>query len=131
MLGLLSEESGLIRQARFFARTLRTVEEPYEKAEYVHLFYIPAEKRSRKAELEAMRAATRNLDEMIASWGATEEELMDHYKAIRRSAPKKRRDAKSEWPCQSRRCRALHLVRFGGGGSSLNRSLAAWNAKLS
>jgi antitoxin (DNA-binding transcriptional repressor) of toxin-antitoxin stability system len=57
-------------------------------------FYIPAQKRSRKAELEAMRAAARDLDEMIATWGATEDELMDDYKAIRRSAREKRRNAK-------------------------------------
>jgi antitoxin (DNA-binding transcriptional repressor) of toxin-antitoxin stability system len=55
-------------------------------------FYIPAQKRSRKAELEAMRAAARDLDEMIASWGAGEEELMDEYKEIRRSAREKRRN---------------------------------------
>ena len=30
-------------------------------------YYIPAQKRSRKAELEAMRAAAKDLDEMIAS----------------------------------------------------------------
>ena len=57
-------------------------------------FYIPAQKRNRKAELEAMRAAARDLDEMMASWGATEDELMDEYKAIRRSAREKRRNAK-------------------------------------
>jgi antitoxin (DNA-binding transcriptional repressor) of toxin-antitoxin stability system len=57
-------------------------------------FYIPAQKRSRKAELEAMRAAARDLDAMMASWGATEDELMDEYKAIRRSAREKRRNAK-------------------------------------
>jgi hypothetical protein len=43
-------------------------------------FYIPAQKRSRDAELDAMRAAARDLDEMIASWGAAEDELMDEYK---------------------------------------------------
>src|SRR5437588_902962 len=57
-------------------------------------FYIPAQKRSRKAELEAMRAAARDLDEMIASWGAGEDELMAEYKEIRRSAREKRRNAK-------------------------------------
>jgi hypothetical protein len=31
--------------------------------------YIPAQKRNRKAELEAMRAAAKDLDEMIGSWG--------------------------------------------------------------
>jgi hypothetical protein len=56
-------------------------------------FYIPAQKRSRTAELEAMRAAAKDLDEMIASWG-TEEELMDEYKQIRRSAREKKRNAK-------------------------------------
>jgi hypothetical protein len=33
-------------------------------------FYIPAQKRSPKAELQAMRAAAKDLDEMIASWWA-------------------------------------------------------------
>ena len=38
-------------------------------------YYIPAQKRSRKAELEAMRAAAKDLDKMIASWSATEDEV--------------------------------------------------------
>jgi antitoxin (DNA-binding transcriptional repressor) of toxin-antitoxin stability system len=57
-------------------------------------FFIPAQKRSRKAELEAMRAAARDLDEMIASWGAREEELMEEYKEIRRAARGKKRNAR-------------------------------------
>ncbi len=57
-------------------------------------FYIPARKRSRKAELEAMRAAAKDLDKMIASWGATEDELMEEYKQIRRTAREKKRNAK-------------------------------------
>jgi len=57
-------------------------------------FYIPAQKRSRTAELEAMRAAAKDLDEMIASWGAKEEDLMDEYRQIRRSAREKKRNAK-------------------------------------
>ena len=56
-------------------------------------FYIPAQKRSRKAELEAMRAAAKDLDEMIASWGASEDELMEEYKGIRRTEREKRRNA--------------------------------------
>ena len=56
-------------------------------------FYIPAQKRSRKAELEAMRAAAKDLDEMIASWGATEDELMSEYKEIRRTARARKRNA--------------------------------------
>src|ERR1035441_10368656 len=35
-------------------------------------YYIPAQKRSRKAELEAMRAAAKDLDKMIESWSASE-----------------------------------------------------------
>lgn len=54
-------------------------------------FYIPAQKRSRKAQLEAMRAAATDLDEMIASWGASEDELMEEYKGIRRAAREKKR----------------------------------------
>ena len=56
-------------------------------------FYIPAQKRSRKAELEAMRAAAKDLDEMIASWGAGEDELVEEFKGVRRSAREKRRNA--------------------------------------
>src|SRR5260370_32576909 len=57
-------------------------------------FFIPARKRSRKAELEAMRAAAKDLDEMIASWGASEEVLMDEYKGIRQAAREKKRNAR-------------------------------------
>jgi antitoxin (DNA-binding transcriptional repressor) of toxin-antitoxin stability system len=57
-------------------------------------FYIPAQKRDRKAQLEAMRAAAKELDAMIASWGATEDELMAEYKQIRRTAREKKRNAK-------------------------------------
>jgi antitoxin (DNA-binding transcriptional repressor) of toxin-antitoxin stability system len=56
-------------------------------------FYIPAQKRNRKAELEAMRAAASDLDEMIASWGASEDKLMEEYKEIRQAAREKKRDA--------------------------------------
>ena len=57
-------------------------------------FYIPAQKRSRKAEVEAMRAAAKDLDAMIATWGASEDELMDEYKEIRKSSREKKRNAK-------------------------------------
>jgi len=57
-------------------------------------YYIPARKRSRKAELEAMRAAAKDLDEMIASWGASEDDLMEEYKGIRQAAREKKRNAK-------------------------------------
>jgi hypothetical protein len=57
-------------------------------------YYIPAQKRSRKVELEAMRAAANDLDEMIASWGANEDELMEEYKRIRQAAREKKRNAK-------------------------------------
>jgi antitoxin (DNA-binding transcriptional repressor) of toxin-antitoxin stability system len=56
-------------------------------------FYIPAQKRSRKAQLEAMRAAAKDLDEMIASWSATEDELMSEYKEIRRASRARKRNA--------------------------------------
>ena len=55
--------------------------------------YIPAQKRNRKAEVEAMRAAAKDLDEMIASWSASEDELMEEYKGIRRTAREKKRNA--------------------------------------
>ena len=57
-------------------------------------FYIPAQKRNRTAEIEAMRAAAKDLDQLIASWGASESILMDEYKQIQRSAREKKRSAK-------------------------------------
>jgi hypothetical protein len=57
-------------------------------------FYIPAQKRSRKAELDPMRAAAKDLDQMISSWGATEDQLMNEYKNIRRAAREKKRNAR-------------------------------------
>jgi len=57
-------------------------------------YYIPAQKRSRRSELAAMRAAAKQMDEMIASWGASEDELMEEYKAMRRAEREKRRNAK-------------------------------------
>ncbi len=57
-------------------------------------FYIPAQKRNKEAELIAMRAAAKDLDEMIASWGVAEDTLMEEYKQIRRSAREKKRNAK-------------------------------------
>ncbi len=41
-----------------------------------------------------MRAAAKDLDEMIASWGASEGELVEEYKRIRRAAREKKRDAR-------------------------------------
>jgi antitoxin (DNA-binding transcriptional repressor) of toxin-antitoxin stability system len=57
-------------------------------------YYIPARKRSRKAELEAMRAAAKDLDKMISSWATSEDELMEEYKEIRRAARDKKRNAR-------------------------------------
>ena len=57
-------------------------------------FYIPAQKRSRKAEIEAMRAAAKELDAMIAAWGASEDELMREYKEIQRASRDRKRTAK-------------------------------------
>ena len=57
-------------------------------------FYIPAQKRSRKAEVEAMRAAAKELDAKIATWGASEDELMKEYKEIQQSSREKKRNAK-------------------------------------
>lgn len=57
-------------------------------------FFIPAQKRSHKAEVEAMRAAARDLDAMIAEWGASEDELMQEYKEIRRVSREKKRNVR-------------------------------------
>jgi hypothetical protein len=39
-----------------------------------------------------MRAAAKELDAMIATWGASEDELMGEYKEIRRTARDKKRN---------------------------------------
>jgi hypothetical protein len=57
-------------------------------------FYIPAQKRSRKEEIEAMRAAAKELDAMIADWGTSEDELMREYKEIRRAGRERKRNSK-------------------------------------
>jgi antitoxin (DNA-binding transcriptional repressor) of toxin-antitoxin stability system len=57
-------------------------------------FFIPAQKRSRKAEVEAMRAAARELDAMIAAWGSSEDELMREYKQIQRESREKKRNTR-------------------------------------
>jgi antitoxin (DNA-binding transcriptional repressor) of toxin-antitoxin stability system len=57
-------------------------------------FYIPAQKRSRKAAIEAMRAAARELDAMIAGWGASEDQLMREYKQIQHASREKTRSPK-------------------------------------
>jgi hypothetical protein len=58
-------------------------------------FFIPAQKRNRKAVVEAMRAAAKELEAMIASWGSTsEEELMGEYNEIRQASREKKRNVK-------------------------------------
>jgi antitoxin (DNA-binding transcriptional repressor) of toxin-antitoxin stability system len=57
-------------------------------------FFIPAQKRSRKAEVEAMRAAAKELDAMIAEWGAPEDEIMQEYKQIGQTTREKKRKPK-------------------------------------
>ena len=57
-------------------------------------YFIPAQKRTHKADLVAMRAAAKDLDAMIAKWGASEDELMKEYKEIRRASREKKRNAK-------------------------------------
>jgi len=56
-------------------------------------FFIPAQKRNRKAEIDAMRAAAKDFDKMIAEWGVSEDELMQEYREIRRASREKKRNA--------------------------------------
>lgn len=57
-------------------------------------FFIPAHRQTRTAKVDAMRAAAKDLDAMIASWGASEDELMQEFKEIRRASRAKKRNAK-------------------------------------
>ena len=56
-------------------------------------FFIPAEKRSPRAEVEEMRAA-KKLDAMIAEWGASEDQLIQEYTQIRQTIHEKKRKPK-------------------------------------
>jgi hypothetical protein len=51
---------------------------------------VPVQKHSRNAQLEAMRAVAKDVDAMIASWGADEGALVEEYKTIRRAAREKK-----------------------------------------
>lgn len=66
-------------------------------------FFIPTQKRNRNAEVEAMRAAAKELDSMIAEWGTNEDQLMREYKEIRRASREKRR-ARSSWHATQSPC---------------------------
>lgn len=54
-------------------------------------FYVPARRKPSQAELDALRAAGRQLDAFIAAAGATEDELVtDFRKAVRQARKSKR-----------------------------------------
>ncbi|MBM3795141.1 MAG: type II toxin-antitoxin system Phd/YefM family antitoxin [Acidobacteria bacterium] len=57
-------------------------------------FFIPAHRQTQQAKVDAMRAAAKELDAMIATWGASEDELMQEFKEIRRASREKRRNTK-------------------------------------
>lgn len=57
-------------------------------------FYIPAQMRDRKAQIDALRAAAKEMDALITSWGASEDELMAEYKQIRRAARERKQNAR-------------------------------------
>jgi hypothetical protein len=48
-------------------------------------FYVPTRKRPTEADLDALRRAGEQLDALIAATGATEEELVSEFKALRKA----------------------------------------------
>ncbi len=54
-------------------------------------FYVPARRKRRDADLDALRRAGEQLDALIAAAGATEEELVEDFKQLRRAARKAKR----------------------------------------
>lgn len=52
----------------------------------------PDSLQARNAKIEALRAAARESDAMIASWGASEDELMQEYLEIRRASREQKRN---------------------------------------
>ena len=51
-------------------------------------FYIPARRKRRDADLDALRRAGEQLDALIAAAGTTEDELVADFKELRRPARK-------------------------------------------
>lgn len=56
-------------------------------------FYIPAQQQDRAAQIRALRAAAKQLDDLILSWNTSEEELMSDYKRLRKQSRQHKRDA--------------------------------------
>ncbi len=56
-------------------------------------FYIPAQQHDRAARIRALRAAAKQLDDLILSWNTSEEELMSDYKRLRKQSRQQKRDA--------------------------------------
>jgi antitoxin (DNA-binding transcriptional repressor) of toxin-antitoxin stability system len=52
-------------------------------------FYVPARRKREQADLDALRKAGEQLDAMIAAAGTTEDELVEDFKAARRSRVRK------------------------------------------
>ena len=46
-------------------------------------YYIPTQPTRRKSEVAALRRAARKLDALLATWGASEDELVSEFKAAR------------------------------------------------
>jgi antitoxin (DNA-binding transcriptional repressor) of toxin-antitoxin stability system len=53
-------------------------------------FYVPTRKRPTEADLDALRRAGEQLDALIASTGATEDELLGDFKALRKTSHARR-----------------------------------------
>ena len=56
-------------------------------------YFIPAKRRITKAEMKAFRAAKKAMDEMVAQWGASEEELVAEVEQLRQKSREKKRNA--------------------------------------
>jgi antitoxin (DNA-binding transcriptional repressor) of toxin-antitoxin stability system len=54
-------------------------------------FYIPARRKQKDADLDALRRAGEQLDALIAAAGTTEDELVADFKDLRRQARKAKR----------------------------------------
>lgn len=56
-------------------------------------FYIPAQPHDRAAQIRALRATAKQLDDLIVSWKTSEEELMSDYKRLRKRSREDKRNA--------------------------------------
>jgi hypothetical protein len=56
-------------------------------------YFVPTKKEITKEQIDELNAAKRAVDEMVASWGLSEDELMEEVEKLRQESREKKRNA--------------------------------------